>query len=136
MRHTRARDVPVPTVVRVDDGVSDGIREGFAERREELAGNAVAAEVVRRRQRPAFSVRRWSCHATSESERQTTRTRGGKSEQCVCRRLGSLAIILRFCRRTKAMEVRASPIVRASTSSKLMNLNEKRVQQLALNIVQ
>jgi hypothetical protein len=30
----------------------------------------------------------------------------------------------------------ASPIVRASTTSKLMNLNEKRVQQLALNIVQ
>jgi hypothetical protein len=32
--------------------------------------------------------------------------------------------------------VRASPIVRASTSSKLMNLNEKKVQQLALNTVQ
>jgi hypothetical protein len=33
-------------------------------------------------------------------------------------------------------KIRASPIVWASTSSKLMNLNEKRVQQLALNIVQ
>jgi hypothetical protein len=32
--------------------------------------------------------------------------------------------------------LRASPIVWASTRSKLMNLNEKRVQQLALNIVQ
>jgi hypothetical protein len=32
--------------------------------------------------------------------------------------------------------IRASPIVWASTSSKLMNVNEKRVQQLALNIVQ
>jgi hypothetical protein len=33
-------------------------------------------------------------------------------------------------------QYRASPIVWVSTSSKLINLNEKKVQQLALNIVQ
>jgi hypothetical protein len=34
------------------------------------------------------------------------------------------------------LQLRASPIVWGNTSSKLMNLNKKRVQQLALNIVQ